>query len=217
MASFINLAPLFGHTQTANCMGLGLTLHPANGQKDEAMGTPTGIVLHWTAGDYTGAWDDYHYNVAMDVTNKRACVMQCLRLDQKGQHLWGRNSGMIGISFCAMADHRFPVTDEQKEAAAHLIAELCYKFNLDPSRALQLPELKQVAGSLTRTGGLIHPLTVSDHADFAKHDGYYPDRWDIGSQEDAAHNLMVPLRKRAMELLGQLKAKTLQPMFGSLM
>lgn len=184
MASIIDVSDLFRRVASVNCMGLNLTLHSANGQKGEPLGKITQLVLHWTAGDYRGVWDDYHYNVAFDRSEKRACIVKTLDLTQKGQHLWKRNTGAVGVSFCAMADHRFPVTEEQKEACALLLAELCYKLNLDP-----------------RLKG-----TITDHAEWAKVDGYYPDRWDIGSQAAGAANLLKPLEARTIAIWHELKA-----------
>lgn len=173
MASLIDISDLFGRVSTVNCMGLNLTLHTANGQKNQPLGKPTQIVLHWTAGDYRGVWDDYHYCVAYDRSSDRACIAKCLDINQKGQHLWKRNSGSIGLSFSAMADQRFKVTPKQIEAMALLIAELCHKYAIPMS-------------------------AVVDHAYWAKKDGYFPDRWDIG-------DLLVPLKKQAEEILAELK------------
>jgi hypothetical protein len=174
MASIIDASDLFGKVATASCMGLNLTLHRANGQKAEPLGKPTQIVLHWTAGDYRGIWDDYHFCVAFDRSENRACIAKCLKLTQKGQHLWKRNTGAIGLSFSAMADSRFQVTPKQIEAMALLVAELCFKYSI--------------------------PMTsVVDHAFWAKKDGYFPQRWDIG-------NLLVPVKQQADVVLKDLQS-----------
>lgn len=174
MPSIIDVSDLFGRVATVNCMGLNLTLHSANGQKNQPLGQPTQLVLHWTAGDYRGVWDDYHYCVAYDRSADRACIAKCLDITQKGQHLWKRNTGAIGLSFSAMADSRFAVTPKQKEAMALLVAELCFKYSISMAN-------------------------VVDHAYWAKKDGYFPDRWDIG-------DLLTPLKKDAEVILKELQA-----------
>lgn len=135
----------------------------------EPLGKPEKITMHWSAGSYTQTFDHYHFNILGD-----GRVEQTLSIKVKGSHTWRRNSGNIGIGWCAMATKKHPVTAAQKEAAAVLIAELCGCFDIDPD------------------------ADVKDHAYYAKQDGYFPDRWDVG-------DLMVPLLKRVKELRSELR------------
>lgn len=137
----------------------------------DPLGKPERITMHWSAGSYTQTFDHYHFSILGD-----GKVVQTLPITVKGSHCWKRNSGNIGVSWCAMADG-FPVTKAQREAAAILIAELCGVYGIDPDKDVQ------------------------DHAYWAKIDGYFPDRWDVGSE-------MGPLRKRIKEVRAELKAGT---------
>lgn len=142
----------------------------------EPLGPPRLITLHWTAGDYRTTYDDYHFCVRGDGT-----FLQTLSIKLKGGHTWRRNSGNIGISLCAMhPDNKSPVTAAQRETCARLVAELAGMFGLEISGTITLPELRLVGGQLESTGKMRRFPVVSDHATFARADGYYPDRWDIG-------------------------------------
>lgn len=165
MPSVIDLSEAFGKQQSASCMGLTLALFAHNDQKAQPLGAPSQVVLHWTAGNYQQCWDSYHFNLAYDVAVGRACVVKSLKLSQKGQHVWKRNSGAIGVTFCAMANAKsYAVQPKQEEAAAVLCAELLQHFKL-PLSALR------------------------DHAFWAQEDGYYPERWDIGPRFEPVRKL----------------------------
>lgn len=185
MASVIDLTSHFGNTRTANCMGLILSLFTANKQKHTPLGHPTQLVMHWTAGNYQQVWDDYHFNIAYDPVAKRACVAKTLNLTQKGQHLWKRNTGAIGVTFSGMLDKRFPITTEQIEAAGELLAEICLKYNWTEEK-------------------------ITDHATWAKIDGYFPTRWDIG-------NILPMVRAETKKVLAELKSGRRKPVFWNLL
>lgn len=140
----------------------------ANSQKDSPLGKPVGIVLHWSAGYKNQVWDEYHFNVAE--MYGLPVVVKTLKLSQKGQHLWKRNTGMIGVSISAMATTELTPSPAQCDATAILVAELCAWKQIDP------------CGEITLTGfdKTITMFAVEDHAAYAKVDGYFPDRWDIG-------------------------------------
>jgi N-acetylmuramoyl-L-alanine amidase CwlA len=135
----------------------------------EPLGKTTTLTLHWTAGGYTQTFDDYHFCVKGD-----GAVVQTLSISKKGAHTWKRNSGNIGVSMCCMADG-CPVTDKQREATARLVAELCGMFGLDVER------------------------DVHDHAYFARLDGYYPERWDVGEE-------LTPIKAKAKWYRIQIKS-----------
>lgn len=122
------------------------------------------ITWHWTAGNWTWTSEHYHFNVKYNAATKKAEVVQTLSLMKKGSHVWKRNTGNIGISFCAMVNSKFPVMDAQVEAMAKLTAELCYKLGLSIDKC-------------------------NDHVYWATMDGYGPGsgspetRIDIGALE----------------------------------
>lgn len=175
---------MFGklHTQkVAKIHGLNITLFAENDQKAAEAIAPAGITYHWTAGGFLQCWDDYNFNVAWDAAAKRVIIVRTLNWHQKGKHLWGYNSGMVGITLCAMGTPDLVPTADMIEAAAILTAEICAWKHIDPTGTLALPAKKNQGGALVEVGGLIHPPTIHDHAWFAKANGYFPDRWDVGA------------------------------------
>lgn len=152
-----------------------------NTQKHEPMTQPKGIVLHWGANNRFNWADGYHYNIC-DFSGV-AVVVQSLKLSEKGSHVWGRNSGLIGISMSCMAKPDLIPTDLQKETTSILVAEFCAWKSLDIFGKIILPEKKYYPkpDRLIDTGKMIKFPVVTDHAEYAKRDGYFPSRWDIGS------------------------------------
>jgi hypothetical protein len=142
----------------------------------EPLGTPKLITLHWTAGNHTMTFPEYHWCIRGDGSR-----IQTLPMAEKGAHCWRRNSGNIGVSMCAMADG-YPVTAAQREATAVLCAELAGVYGLDLSATILLPELHLIGDQLQPTGRRRSFQVLADHAAFARADGYYPDRWDIGDE-----------------------------------
>jgi hypothetical protein len=173
MPSVIDLSEAFGREAAATCMRLKLALFAHNDQKDQPLGTPTQVVLHWTAGTYAQCWDSYHFNIAFDAKAPRACVVKALSLKQKGQHLAKRNTGAIGVTLCAMASKSHPVQPLQEAAAAELCAELLWHHKLS----------------------IAH---LTDHAHWARVDGYFPHRWDVGDRF-AAIRALTEARLRELQ------------------
>ena len=142
----------------------------------EPMGKPDRITLHWTAGSYTQTFNDYHGCIRGD--GRRGATRP---LTIKGAHTWGRNSGNIGESLCAMAPG-CPVKPEQVETMAAVVAEHCHRFNIPLRGVVKLPAMRVQGSRLVAIPGkTILAPTVADHAWYARADGYYPDRWDIGA------------------------------------
>ena len=176
--------------KSVSAAGLNVALVAANDQKTEAMGTPIGIVFHWTAGDYVTCYDDYHFCIAFDVKAQEPVIVRMLNWKNKGKHIWGYNTGMVGISFCAMADGvmldsthmravNYPVPAACIEAAATLAAEICAWKAIDPFGTITLDEKIVQGSSLVATGKTIDVPTILDHAYMAKKCGYFPERWDV--------------------------------------
>ena len=172
MSRFLDVSNRMGKHNVARIGGIALTLHATNQSKAHTLGKVKSVVFHWTAGTYTQVFDAYHVNIAFDAVQNKAYVIQTVKLDRLGEHLWHRNTGAIGISFAAMwkaerKEHgKFPVTPEMLELGAQVAAEICAWRHLDPR------------GNLTHTDGLVAPV-VSDHLFYAKADGYEALRWDV--------------------------------------
>lgn len=155
-----------------------------NTQYNAPLGKIQGIVLHWSAGPKNIIFDDYHINSAL--TQKDIVMAQTLKPTQKGQHLWGRNSSMLGVSMSCMDNPGDTPSDNQVSATALFVAEACCWYQLDPAGNIELNK-KKISGDklidVYNSKGQLEKITVpviSDHSIFARLDGYYPDRVDIG-------------------------------------
>lgn len=162
----------------------GLYLLKQNTQKNETMGKPLHIVFHHTAGHKNVVCDDYHFCGA-EVEGK-AYVVKTLKTNEKGQHLWGRNSGAIGYSLCSMAKTKagkfIQPSDQQLEHAGLWLGEYSAWKNLDIKGTISLINKDYIPSTKTleSMGTYENYAIVADHGYFALHDRYYPDRWDIG-------------------------------------
>lgn len=135
----------------------------------QAKGSIKHIYLHWTAGRYGQAFDDYHLNI-----DEHGEIYQtCSRLTDCKAHTWQRNSGSIGIALCcaygAILNCKwqpvytvYPPTVQQINQMALVTAILCQELELEISFA-----------------------SVKTHAEVAFIDGYGPGqndpdmRWDL--------------------------------------
>ncbi len=169
-----------------------------NTQKNQPMGNPKGIVLHWGANNRFNYADGYHFNICDFSGN--SVVVQSLKLSEKGSHIWGRNSGLIGISMSCMKNPDLEPTKVQQETTSILIAEFCAWKSLDINGEILLPEKKYYSNPdrLIDTGKMIKFPVVTDHAEYAKRDGYFPERWDIGKFKE-------PVITRAKQIYSELK------------
>lgn len=146
-----------------------------------------GIVWHWSAGNYYWTSPKYHFGIIYD--GKIAHSKQTKSLYEVGGHIWYRNSGLIGISFSAMlTDPKTgkvlcPVEDHQVEVMAKLTAELCFLLDIDPSGVYETDVKRNTGRSLVTTGDKMFAPNITDHAWYAKKDGYANYRWDIGNLE----------------------------------
>lgn len=98
------------------------------------------VYLHWTAGWYGQAYDDYHICIDKD----GEIYIMCDSINDYLQHTYRRNSYSVGVSLmcCAEAvanngyDADFgpePVTASQIESMAQVVAVLSSEFNLNLS------------------------------------------------------------------------------------
>lgn len=179
-------------------------IHFENSQKDDLLGSKIlGLVCHWTAGDYDDFYDGYHFNIGF--INNEVIVVKTLGNNQKGQHVWGRNTGMIGITLCAMKDWILEPNQYQLDIMSILIAEICAWKNLNPESKISLPK-KQVQGdTLITLGGTQSFNLISDHREFAIADGYPSERQDINNSKKKI-DYMVEVRAKAIKYYKELKA-----------
>ena len=188
-----------GHKSLVKFNDMTLDLHQANKQRNQAAGAPKVLVYHWLATDFDSIYDDYRFNVPYSVASTRAAVVRTLSWKEKEQHLWGRNGNTTAVGICGMYDHRYKLQDDQLEEAAIIGAEVCAWKVIDPNGSSQLPELRRSGESLIPTGRMIWVPNVTDHAFFAKKDGYPNDRIDVGPY-------LPIIKNRLLEVYRELKA-----------
>lgn len=172
-------------------------IHNENQQKQDPLGIVKGIVLHWTAGDHDDFYNGYHFNIGE--INNLPVIIKTLGWNQKGQHLWGRNTGMIGITLCAMKDWKILPTQKQLDILPILIAEICAWKNLNPEGKISLANKKVVGQDLIDIGGFSNFDVISDHRTFAKKDGYGSERQDI-------KQYYLPAKEKAIIYFKELKS-----------
>ncbi len=152
------------------------------------------IVNHWSAGRRNQLWDGYHFNITE--INDQIFVFKTLKRKEKGQHLWGRNTGCIGNSICSMFEGDKP-TDGMIDTLALLNAEQCAWYGLNPEGTILLPKKKVIEGKLVTIAGNINAPIIADHKHFS--DIEYPSqRIDIGVY-------MITVKRKAIQYLKELK------------
>lgn len=194
--------------------GKNYTIHKENSQKSEPMSNPLGNVNHWTAGDYDDFYDGYHFNIG--IVNNQIAVVKTLNFNQKGQHLWGRNSGMIGITLCAMKDWVLFPTNEQLDTMAILNAEICAWKNINPKGILKLPRMKVTGNTISFVGGSQNFNAISDHREFAVADGYGASRQDINNTK-IKRDYIIDVRQKTILYFNDLKADRRKFLFADLL
>lgn len=156
-----------------------------NTQTFKNLGPVERLVNHWTAGAFTTAYNEYHFNICF--VNNKAVVVKTLSTQQLGKHTLGRNPNMLGISLACMSKPNSKSTHPQPaqiEAMAILLAELCVVHNLNPAGVVTLPKKTLSGDVLVETGGTRTFNVIADHAEYSKADGYAADRWDIGAYQE---------------------------------
>ena len=139
---------------------------------DQVKSLIKGIVLHWTAGTYSQTFDAYHFNITWDA-KKGAQVVQKRSVKSVGAHTWKRNTSRIGIALCSenwTLRPNCPTKNDQLEAMAKLIAELCIELGLNHKGTHKVWDLYR---------SVQHDVpNVADHVFYAKMDRY--GKSDIG-------------------------------------
>ena len=177
----------------------------------EPLGAIQRICIHWTAGDWDTVYGEYH-----------ACVQGSGRyvptrgLSVKGAHLYRRNTGTYGLAGCGEVDavpdrngaptgSRCPFTEPQIETMAKAAAEILHRCNLGPpGTKVPVLEMAMQGGVLVPTGRTIYVDVLSDHATYARLDGYPGERWDVAT-------LLAVIHRKAGWYYAQLRDKKILP------
>jgi hypothetical protein len=136
------------------------------------------VVLHWTAGTHkASALDKDHYHVLIEGDGSVVYGNHPIDANAKpareprASHTRNLNTGSIGVSLCCMRDAierpfsagPFPLTIEQWQAAAEVVAELCagYRIAVTPRSVLAHGEVQAVLGvpQLQKWDPLVLPWT----------------------------------------------------------
>jgi hypothetical protein len=178
-----------------------------NAQRGKALGPIKGVVMHWTAGDHMTVYAAYHWCIADNGTE--AAIIRTLKPMEKGQHAWGRNGGLTGVSYAATADSNAAdygpgaPTTAQHQAMHYLVGELCAWHQLDPRGTVTMGNKASNASSIWAVDGTTDFPVIMSHQTLAKADGYSEARWDTGA-------LLAPDRGGAQWVYDQLKAGKLE-------
>lgn len=104
------------------------------------------VILHWTAGTYkASALDREHYHVLIEgdgtvvAGNHRIDANAKPAREPRASHTRNINTGSIGVAVCGMKDARerpfaagsFPMTIQQWQVAAEVVAELCHRYGIE--------------------------------------------------------------------------------------
>jgi len=163
---------------------------------DEPLKKIEGFSWHWTAVKKNVLFNDYHFNISD--FSKDILVAKTLSLKTKGQHTWGQNTGLVGLSFCNTIVGDDKPSKEMIELGAILQAELCAWHNLDPNGKFTRNKKIVQGDRLITIAGTDSFDVIGDHCQFSKANRYYPDRWDIG-------DILPILKQKAIEYHKELK------------
>src|SRR4030095_16262202 len=107
------------------------------------------VIVHWTAGTYKASpLDREHYHVLIEGDGTIVYGIHGIDANAKpareprASHTRNCNTGSIGVAVCCMKDAReqpfsagpFPMTSQQWQIAAEVIAELCARYRIDVTR-----------------------------------------------------------------------------------
>lgn len=161
---------------------------------------PKGIAFHVSAGSRTQVHPQYHLTAVGDARR----VVRSLPDTTPGAHVYGANSGTVGLSLACGAGSTYTAAPafelrggvqplpRQVEDLAAAAAEVCLKWALDPDGVRVLPNGQPV-------------LVLATHRDYAVAGGYAAHRFDPGGQ------FAAQLRTKARWYFAQTKALKRQP------
>lgn len=134
---------------------------------------PVKVYIHWTAGHYGQAYDDYHFCIDHDgsIENTRA-------LTEVPTATYHRNTGSIAIALCCCAG-----------ATAYKGDPYEVDLGEEPPTDAQIETCSQIMAAISDVFDI--PVDVDHfmtHAEAANFDGYGPDttceRWDLAVLHD---------------------------------
>lgn len=121
------------------------------------------IILHWTAGRHVAsALDREHYHVLVEHDGAVVRGIPSIAANGVGSsirpraaHTLNCNTGSVGVSMCAMGNAvefpfnpgKWPLTREQWTVAAHVVAQLCGRYQIPVMRETVLSHA-EVQGTL---------------------------------------------------------------------
>jgi hypothetical protein len=133
------------------------------------------ITLHWTVGLPDQLWTPYHACITGDggiYLNKESYTW--MGYFQKLSHTWMENTANFGIALCGMYGASMP-PENYVPKDLYTFPECYGKYA--PTKA-QMDSMAWFSAKLLRHYNL--PITaLMTHADWAKEDKYYPDRWEF--------------------------------------
>lgn len=137
----------------------------------KAKGKINHLYLHWTAGHYGQAYDNYHINIDKD----GEVYLTCRELYHEKFHTFMRNKDGIGIALCCGVGASFSGKVPKG-----------IDFGENPPTMMQIEKMAQVIAILADALELpIKFSAVATHAEVAIMDGYGPmsddeqKRWDL--------------------------------------
>ena len=183
----------------------GITETEITEMAKDARGQINRIYLHWTAGYYGQAYDDYHFCVDREGQVYR----HCRDLTERKEHTWLRNSGAVAIALCCGAEAACWAPQEGNCRTARgalvtagYVAPDCARICLGdaPPTVPQIEVMAKLVALLCDGLGLpICRDTVQTHCEAAFKDGYGPGsgdpetRWDLWFLPDAGqHGRLAP-------------------------
>lgn len=122
-----------------------------------ARGFITDLYLHWSAGHYGQAYDDYHICIDKD----GSIYIMCDQLYRRKSHTWRRNTNAVGVSLCCCGN-------------AKCYADCSFDLGSEPPTMKQIEVLAQVTAVIAEECDLrldsdAHVMT---HCEAAWKDGY---------------------------------------------
>lgn len=134
--------------------GLKIAILHTNTSRAGKLGPVKRMTVHWTGGDYTTGYDDYHFFGVWNRAKREAHIVKALSIKTMGEHAFKANTGNVGLSLCGMAGAtRGNLGNYQIEPAflrenAIFAAEFCAWHGLDPRT--QLVDHQQVDREIGR-------------------------------------------------------------------
>ena len=181
-----------GTRQVATFGGEVYTFVGNNTQKHDGNEPDKAFCCHWEVDHHRTVWDDYNGCIGENGQGQAVAILT-LEPGQKPQATWKRNTGIFNLAFCAMADAVDVPDHPMVQMMGRWIGERCARHGIDPRGTVTLQKMLCEGSQLVPVPGeTIEVPVIHDHCLIAKHDGYFPDRWDIGDPEVNGKPSLLP-------------------------